>query len=193
VILLKPHQPAHTEGCSIQHNATCVTGHCLAHALLRASVRVTTQQSAVVTRSHSGLKYAACQNFLKACPTAPGIMASFDKYFFNIVNDNDERLVYTRHTQSVLSVATTAKWQPRHLRVVQQVHQRKLRSFLNLGQRRKVCPSSKKERPTCLFYPAGVCLLSTHELCARRLPIAVVLPCSFSTTAGSPCLLQRRC
>ena len=177
----------------MQTNAACVTGNRLAHGLPRASGRVTTQRSAVVTRTHSGLKYAACQNFLKACPTAPGIMASFDKYFFNIVNDNDERLVYTRHTQSVLSVATTAKWQPRHLRVVQQVHQRKLRSFLNLGQCRKVCPSSKKEQPTGLFYPAGVCLLSTHELCARRLPIAVVLPCSFSTTAGSPCLLQRRC
>jgi len=74
-------QTARTEGCPIQTNATCVTGQCLAHVLLRASVRVTTQRSAVVTRTYSGLKYAACQNFLNIRPTAPGIMASCAKHF----------------------------------------------------------------------------------------------------------------
>ena len=74
-------QPVRTEGCPMQPNATSVTGMRLAHALLCASVRVTTQRSAVVTRTFSGLKYAACQNFLIVRPNAPGIMASFAKYF----------------------------------------------------------------------------------------------------------------
>ena len=87
---MEPPQHTRTEGCPMQPNATCVTGRRLAHALPRASVRVTTQRSAVVTRTHSGLKYVACQNYLKTRPTAAGIMVSFEKYFFNIGNDNDE-------------------------------------------------------------------------------------------------------
>jgi hypothetical protein len=34
----------------------------------------------------------------------------------------------------VLSAATAAKWHPRHLRIVQQVHRRKPRSIFDTGQ-----------------------------------------------------------
>jgi len=90
VIFLEPHQPARTEGCPMQPNATCVTGRRMAHRLPRASVRVTTQRSAVVTRTYSGLKYAACQNFLNIRPTAPGIMVSLANNICNTGNDNGE-------------------------------------------------------------------------------------------------------
>jgi hypothetical protein len=86
----KPRQTACTEGCPKQANATCVTGNAWRTDCHAGSGRVTTERSAVVTRTYSGLKYAACQNFLNMRPTAPGIMASFAKYFFNIRNDNDE-------------------------------------------------------------------------------------------------------
>ena len=35
--------------------------------------------------------------------------------------------------------------------------------------------------------------VSNHEPRARQLPLAIVLPCSFSQTAGLSCLHQRRC
>jgi len=73
--------PARTEGCLIQTNAACVTGNRLARGLPRANFRVTTQRSAVVTRTYSGLKYAACQNFLNIRPNASRIMVSFAKHF----------------------------------------------------------------------------------------------------------------
>ena len=106
MILLKPHQPARAEGCLIQTNATCVTGNRLAHALLCASVRVTTQRSAVVTRTKSEPKCVSQQTFPKTRSTAPGIMVSIAEYFFTVGNDNGKSLVYTSRTQKVLSVAT---------------------------------------------------------------------------------------
>lgn len=112
-----------------------------------ASVRVTTQRSAVVTRTKSEPKCVSQWAFLKTRSTAPGITVSIAEYLFIVGSDKRKRLVYTRYRKSVLSVATTAKWQPRHLRVVQQVHQRKLRSIFKIGQSQKACPSSKKEQP----------------------------------------------
>jgi len=91
-------QTACTEGCPIQPNATCVTGKRLAHALLRTSGRVTTQRSAVVTRTYSGPKCRACRIFLNARPNAARIMASFAKHFFDFGNDNGVWFVYTRYT-----------------------------------------------------------------------------------------------
>jgi len=36
-----------------------------------------------------------------------------------------------------------------------------------------------QNNPPGLFSPAGICLPFINELCARRLPMAIVLPCSF--------------
>jgi len=106
MIALKLTQPARPEGCPILTNATCVTGSRLAHGLLCPSVRVTTQRSAVVTRTKSEPKCVSQWTISKSCSTAPGIMVSIAKYFFTVGNDKRKRLVYTSRKQKVLSVAT---------------------------------------------------------------------------------------
>jgi hypothetical protein len=181
VILLKPHQPARTEGCPMQANATCVTGVCLAHWLLCTSVRVTTQRSAVVTRTYSGPKYAACQNFLIARPNAPGIMASFAKYFLqcrerqqrttclyfpNAISFIRGHCVYSGNQGTIGSCNGASAKAAIHLphRAVphRSVHLR------NQDSHRAVL--SNRHPPVL-----------NHEPRARRLPLAIVLPCSFST------------
>ena len=99
MILLKPPQPAHTECCLPQTNATCVTGQFLAHALLRASVRVTTQRSAVVTQTKSEPKCVSQRTFPKTRSTAPGIMVSITRYFFMLGTTNaiDLSILSTRN------------------------------------------------------------------------------------------------
>lgn len=158
-----------------------------------ASVRVTTQRSAVVTRTYSGFKCLVCKTLLNARPTAPGIMVSIAKYFFAIGNDKRKRLVYTSRTQKVLSVATACtvaiKAPPGRATGAS------AKAAIHLQNRAVSKGLSIFEKRTAHgpVLSTGDCLFSTHELCARRLPMAVVLPCSFSTTAGSSCLLQRRC
>ncbi len=101
----------------------------------------------------------------------------------------------------VLSAATAAKWCPRHLRIVKQVHRRKLRSFLNIGQHRG-CPSSTsgsvnhtahlhlQAAPSGLSFLAGVCLPLTASR-VHRWPLAVVVPCSFSINRRSALLISK--
>ena len=71
---MKPPQHTCTEGCLMQTNAACVTGQCLAHRLPRASGRVTTQRSAVVTRTQSGAKCEGRGTILMTGANAAGIM-----------------------------------------------------------------------------------------------------------------------
>ena len=152
---MKLSQHTGTEGCRIQPDAACVTGQCLAHRLPSASGRVTTQRSAVVTRPHSGLKCEWHGNIFETCSNASGIMTWLLNKNFKFSNDKCRTAcLYSSHVL-VLSAATAAKWQTRHLRVVQQVHQRKLRSIfdsravpqglsiLDIGHCFKACPFSQ--------------------------------------------------
>ena len=167
---MEPPQPACTGGCPIKTAVTCVTDKHLAQALPSSNVRVTTQRSAVVTRTYSGPKCAAWRIFLNTRPNAAKIMVSLSKYFCAFGNDNSPWLVYTPRTQSVLSVAaacTVATKAPPD-RVT--VHRRKPRSIFQIRTTHSVCS----------IYQASACL-SHHELCARRLPLAIVLSRSFFT------------
>ena len=174
----------------MQPNATCVTGMCLAHALPRASVRVTTQRSAVVTRTYSGLKYAACQNFLNIRPTAPGIMVSLAKIFSTLGTT-------TTHDLSIL--ATRNQFYPWPLR--QSGNQGTFGSC-NRCISESCDPSStagSAERSVHLrnqgIHRAVLFSrhppVSNHEPRARRSPLAIVLPCSFSTDCRLVLLISK--
>jgi len=56
----------------------------------------------------------------------------------------------------VLSAATAAKWHPRHLRIVQQVHRRKPRSIFDTGQFLTGLSSFDIRTAMVLFNPAGI-------------------------------------
>ena len=177
----------------MQPNATSVTGMRLAHALLCASVRVTTQRSAVVTRTYSGPKYAACQNFLNARPTAPGIMVSFAKYFLQCRERQlQTNCLYFPNAISFIrghygKVATKAP--------SGRATGASAKAAIHLPHRavphRSVHLRNQDSHRAVLFSRHPPVL--NHEPRARQLPLAIVLPCSFSITAGLSCLLQRRC
>lgn len=92
----------------------------------------------------------------------------------------------------VLSAATAAKWHPRHLRIVKQVHRRKLRSILHIGQFPRFCPSSTSGQPQ---YCYSAVLFNRHppfstqqasaffnsRAYVRWWPLAIVWPCLFFT------------
>ena len=166
----KPHQPARAEGCPQQTNASHVTGQCLAQWLPRASVRVTTQQSAVVTRTYSGPKRALWQDFINARRNAPRIMVSFEKhflqrqerqsriaclYYLNAISFIRGHCVYSGNQDAIGSCngvsAKAAVHLPHRAVPHRSAHLRRLQPVLN------------------------------HEPCARQLPLVIVLPCLFST------------
>lgn len=82
----------------MQHDATCVTGYRLAHALRRPSGRVTTQRSAVVTRPHSVPKCECCGKFFETRSNARRITASLLNKNLDLCDDNAVQPVYTGHT-----------------------------------------------------------------------------------------------
>ncbi len=185
--------PARTEGCPIQHNATCVTGVCLAHGLLCTSGRVTTQRSAVVTRTHSGHKYVACQNFLKARPTAAGIMVSFAKYLFQHW-ERQRRKTYLYslqaisfirgHCGKVANKAPPGRATGASAKAAILPQPRAAPKGLSIFDIRAA---------TGLFYSAGIRLCQTTSI----VPGSCLWPLScrahYSQTAGLSCLLKRRC
>ncbi len=181
MILLKPHQPARTEGCPTQTNAICVTGQCLARALLYASVRVTTKRSAVVTRTYSGPKCAAWRNFSNTRPNAPGIMTSRAKhflrhrerqrrmtclYFPNVISFIRGHCVYSGKQGTIGSCNGASAQAAIHLPHRAVPH----RSGHLRHQDSHRAVSFSRHSPVL-----------NHEPCARRLPLAIVLPRSFFT------------
>lgn len=84
---MKPRQHTRTEGCPIQHNASCVTGDAWRTGCYVRGGRVTTERSAVVTRPQSGAKCERCVNILDVRPTAGGITAWLLNKNFQFSND----------------------------------------------------------------------------------------------------------
>ena len=66
-------------------------------------------------------------------------------------------------------------------RIVKPVHRRKPRSFLNLGQYRRGCPLSTSGSASRPVHSRRHPPVLNHEPRARRLPLAIVLPCSLFT------------
>ena len=177
----------------MQPNATSVTGMRLAHALLCASVRVTTQRSAVVTRTYSGPKYAACQNFLNARPTAPGIMVSFAKHFLQHW-ERQRRMTCLSFTNAISFIRGHCVYSGNQ-GTIGSCDGASAKAAIHLPHRavphRSVHLRNQDSHRAVLFSRHPPVL--NHEPRARQLPLAIVLPCSFSITAGLSCLLQRRC
>ena len=111
-----------------------------------------------------------------------------------LFGDGSEVRMYILRTEMVLSVATTAKWQPRHQQDRVTVHQRKLRSIFNIGQfltglsifqirtTPRVCSSC---RHLSAFQRTSFVLGDCLWLWSCR--------AHFSFNAGLSCLFQRRC
>ncbi len=95
---MKPPQHTCSEGCPIQPDATGVTGYCLAHGMLRAIGRVTTERSVVVTRPQSEPKCEWCGNIFDLCSNASGITVWLLNKYSKFSNDNAVRPAYTRRT-----------------------------------------------------------------------------------------------
>jgi len=102
-----------------------------------------------------------------------------------------------------LSILVTRFWfYPRPLRqsgkqgaarIVKPVHQRKLRSFLNLGQFLTGLSIFDIRTATGLFYSAGIRLCQTTSLVPGDCLWPLSCRAHFPQTAGLSCLLQRRC
>ena len=169
MILLKPPQPACTGGCPIKTAATCVTGKRLAHGLPRSNGRVTTQRSAVVTRTYSGPKCAAWRIFLNTGANAAKIMVSLSKYFLQL----QER----RQPMACLYFSYAISFIRDHC--VYSGNQGTTGSC-NGASVQAAIHLPNQNNSQSLFYLPGIRLSFTHELCARRLPLAIVLSRSFS-------------
>jgi len=76
---------------------------------------------------------------------------------------------------------------------VQPVHQRKLRSFLNLGQFFKGLSIFDIRTATGLFYSAGIRLSLTTSRVPDDCLWLLFCRAHFQLTAGVSCFFQRRC
>lgn len=142
----------------------------LAQALPRSNVRVTTQRSAVVTRTYSGPKCTACRIFLNTRPNAAKIMVSLSKYFLQLRERQQPiACLYSPYAISFIRV-----------HCVYSGNQGTIGSCNGASAQAAIHLPNRNSLQSLFFLP-GIRLSFTHEPCARRLPLAIVLLRSFST------------
>ncbi len=181
MVPVEPRQPARTEDRMMHHNAAYVTGNRLAHRLPSASVRVTSQRSAVVTRTPSECKPRYTEGFFRRCPDASGMTLSLAEKFSSRRNDNHRQPDYTDCQSTDLSVATACT-------VANKAPSDRATGASVINRD----PSSIKNSPLGLFIKQATACLSTLESDIQDRSLASPDPCSSFIHRGSIHIAQRR-